>query len=156
MISDNVFAFLTGGKSLVVGTCDKDLVPECARAVALRCEPDRRHVSVFLPEVVCCRTLANLRTNGAIAVGVTNPPDHRSLQLKGVLTKLAPALPDELGFVQSYLHELSISLDLVGLPANIVERLNYRPCLRAEFAVEAIFLQTPGPDAGRVLTGPMP
>jgi hypothetical protein len=156
VISDDVFAFLTGGKSLVVGTCDKDLVPECARAVALRCEPDRRHVSVFLPEVVCGRTLDNLRANGAIAVGVTHPPDHRSLQLKGVLTKLSPASPDELAFVQGYLHELSLSLDIVGLPANIIERLNYRPCLRAEFAVEAIFLQTPGPDAGRVLTGPMP
>jgi hypothetical protein len=156
VISDDVFAFLTGGKSLVIGTCDADLVPECARAVALRCEADRKHVSVFLPEIVCGRTLANLRANGAIAVGVTHPPDHRSLQLKGVLSKLAPATPDELGFVQGYLREFSSSLDLLGLPANIIERLNYRPCVRAEFAVEAVFLQTPGPEAGRALTGPMP
>ena len=156
MISDDVFAFLTGGKSLVIGTCDAALVPECARAVALRCAPDRRHVSVFLPEVVCARTVANLRDNGSIAIGISHPPDHRSLQLKGVLKKLAPAMPDDLPFVQRYLHELSQSLDLVGMPANIVERLNYLPCLCAEVEVEAIFLQTPGPDAGRALTGAMP
>jgi hypothetical protein len=156
VISDDVFGFLTGGKSLVIGTCDKDLVPECVRAVALECAPDRKHVSVFLPEVVCGRTLDNLRANGSIAIGISNPPDHRSLQLKGTLIKLAPATPDELTFVQRYLHELGQLLDLVGLPANIVERLNYQPCVRAEVAVEAIFLQTPGPDAGRALTGAMP
>jgi hypothetical protein len=156
VISDDVFAFLTGGKSLVIGTCDKDLVPECARAVALAVAPDRKHVSVFLPEVVCGRTLDNLRANGCIAIGVSHPPDHRSLQLKGTLRKIEPASGADLAFVQSYLHELSLLLDMVGLPANIVERLNYEPCLRAEVAVEAIFLQTPGPDAGRPLTGAMP
>jgi hypothetical protein len=155
LISDDVFAFLTGGKSLVIGTCDKDLVPECARAVALWVAPDRKNVNVFLPEVVCARTLENLRANGCIAIGVSHPPDHRSLQLKGSLRQIAPATPDELLFVQSYLQELSLSLDLVGLPANVIERLNYRPCLRADVALEAIFLQTPGPDAGRALTGTM-
>jgi hypothetical protein len=156
VISDDVFAFLTGGKSLVIGTCDKDLVPECARAVALAVAPDRKHVSVFLPEVVCGRTLDNLRESGRIAIGVSHPPDHRSLQLKGTLSKIEPASSEDLAFVRSYLHELSLLLDMVGLPANIVERLNYEPCLRAEVAVETIFLQTPGPDAGRLLTGAMP
>jgi hypothetical protein len=155
VISDDVFAFLTGGKSLVIGTCDKDLIPESARAVALSVAPDRKHVSVFLPEAVCDRTLANLRANGAIAIGVSHPPDHRSLQLKGVLRKLAPASAEDLVFVQSYLHELSVLLDLVGLPANVVERLNYRPCVRAEIVVEALFIQTPGPEAGRPLIGAM-
>lgn len=156
MISDDVCAFLTGGKSLIIGTCDKDLVPECARAVALEVAPDRKHVSVYLPEVVCGRTFENLRANGSIAIGISHPPDHRSLQLKGSLRKIELATSAQLSFVQKYLHELSLSLDLVGLPANIVERLNYEPCMRADVAVEAIFLQTPGPDAGRALTGAMP
>lgn len=156
MISDDLFAFLTGGKSLSVGTCDKDLVPECARAVALQCAADRKSVSVFLPEIVCGRTLENLRANGMIAIGVSHPPDHRSLQLKGTLRKLSLASDADYVFIARYLHELGASLDLVGLPANVIERLNYRPCLRADVIVEAIFLQTPGPDAGRALSGKMP
>jgi len=156
VISDNVFAFLSGGKSLVIGTCNKELVPESARAVGLRVGPDRQHVSVFLPEVVCARTLENLREGGRIAIGVSHPPDHRSLQLKGKVRGLMQATPADLAFVEGYLHELSALLDMVGLPANLIERLNYRPCVRAEVEVEGIFLQTPGPDAGRALTGTMP
>lgn len=156
MISDEVFAFLSGGKSLVVGTRDKDLLPEAARAVGLRPAADREHVTVFLPELIAARTVANLRDNGRIAIGLSHPPDHRSLQLKGRVTALSPASEEDLAFVRAYIQELSVVLDAIGLPAHVVSRVSYQPCLRADVRVEEIYLQTPGPDAGSALGGRAP
>jgi hypothetical protein len=156
VISDEVLAFLQGGKSLVIGTCDRDLLAECARGVGLRSGADREHVSVFLPGPSAARTLANLRDNGRIAIGLSHPPDHRSLQLKGRLTALEPATDEDLAFVRGYMAELAAVLDVIGLPARVVSRINYQPCFRADVRVEEIYLQTPGPDSGSLLGGRAP
>ena len=156
MISDDVLAFLRGGKSLVIGTRDKELLSECARGVGLRASGDRQHVSVFLAEPSSQRTLANLRDNGRIAIGLSHPPDHRSLQLKGRVTALVPATDEELSFVKGYVAELAAVLDVVGVPARIIHRVNYLPCVKAEVRVEEIYLQTPGPDAGSALGARVP
>lgn len=156
MISDDVLAFLRGGKSLVIGTRDEQLLSECARGVGLRAAEDRRHVSVFLAEASSRRTLANLRENGRIAIGLSHPPDHRSLQLKGRVTGLAPADDEDLLFVKNYVAELAEVLDVVGVPARITHRVNYLPCIKVEVLVEEIYLQTPGPDAGSTLGARVP
>jgi hypothetical protein len=156
VFSDEVLSFLRGGKSLVIGTRDPQLLAECGRAVGLRAAADRQHVSVFLPEPTGQRTLANLRDNGQIAIGLSHPPDHRSLQLKGQVLALTPASEEELAFVRGYMSELGASLDAVGLPARVLARVNYLPCIRAHVRVDEIYLQTPGPDAGSVLGGRAP
>jgi hypothetical protein len=157
VISDDVLSFLRGGKSLVIGTRDQDLLAESGRAVGIRASAeDRQHVSLFLPQPGGERTLANLRANGRIAIGLSHPPDHRSLQLKGRVVTLTEASEDDLVFVRAYIGELSQVLDVVGLPARVVARVNYQPCLRADVRVEEIYLQTPGPDAGSVLGGRAP
>jgi hypothetical protein len=156
VISDEVLSFLSGGKSVVIGTRDKQLLAEAGRAVGLRAAADRLHVSVFLPESSGARSLANLRDNGHIAIGLSHPPDHRSLQLKGQVVALTPASDEDLVFVRGYISELAAVLDVVGLPARVVARVNYLPCIRADVCVEEIYLQTPGPDAGSVLGGRAP
>lgn len=156
MISDDVLAFLGGGKSVVVGTCDSQLCPEAARAAGLRPHLDRTHVSLFLPDAVCARTLQNLRDNGRIAIGLSYPPDHRSLQLKGVMTDMAAATEEDLAFVRTYLAALAAELSVVGLPEHVVLRVNYEPCTRVVVRVAEIFDQTPGPEAGRRLVGGAP
>ena len=151
MISDEVFAFLAGGKSVVVGTRDARLEPEVTRAVGLRADPDRRHVSVFLAAATAERTLRNLRDNGRIAIAVSNPPDHRALQLKGALADLRAATEEDAAAVLAYVAQVSQVLDVLGLPARLVSRLNCLPCTRAYVRVDEIFLQTPGPGAGSAL-----
>jgi hypothetical protein len=151
VISDEVFAFLAGGKSIVVGSRDAQLLPECARAVGLRAWPDRRHVSVFLPLATSARTLENLRDNGRIAITVSNPPDHRTVQLKGTLHALAPASEEDVEAVRAYIAQVAAVLDVLGMPAQLVSRINGLPCVRADVRVGELFLQTPGPGAGMAL-----
>jgi len=146
-----VFAFLRGGNSLSVGTRDAQLLPECARAVGLRVWDDRRHVSLFVPEGPGRRTLENLRDNGRVAIAVSHPPDHRSLQIKGQLLSLSPVGAEDAKFVSAYVRQLAQVLDLLGLPSHIVERVNHAPCQRADLRVEELYQQTPGPGAGSVL-----
>jgi hypothetical protein len=151
VISDEVFAFLAGGKSMVVGTRDAQLLPEVTRAVGLRPWPDHRHVSVFLPDATGARALQNLRDNGRIAIALSNPPDHRSVQLKGQVIELVPGSEEDAAAVRAYVAQVALVLDVLGLPAHLVSRINCLPCTRAEVRVDEIFLQTPGPGAGSAL-----
>lgn len=153
MISDELLAFLEGGNSLSVGTRDAQLLPECARAIGLRVWNDRRHLSLFIPEGPGRRTLENLRDNGKLAIGVSFPPDHRTLQIKGQLVAMEAATSEDSAFVNQYVTQLAAVLDTVGLPVHIVERVNRHPCQRVDVLVQELYRQTPGPGAGSALDG---
>jgi hypothetical protein len=156
VISEAVLTFLSGGKSIVVGTRDAQLVPECTRAVGLRVAADRRHVQLLLPEATAARCQQNLRDNGRIAITVGNPLDHRTLQLKGQLTALGPASEEDALFVREYVAQLAQVLEVIGIPEHLIARVNCLPCARAEVRVDEIYLQTPGPGAGSALAGRAP
>jgi hypothetical protein len=151
VISDEVFAFLSGGKSLVLGTRDATLVPEAARATGVKAWPDRKHISVYIVDGVAAKTLANLRENGQLAMTVSHPPDHRTLQIKGRLVALTQATEEERALVDSYAHDFAQVLDALGVPAHLLMRVKRWPCHRADVLVQEIYQQTPGPNAGTQL-----
>jgi hypothetical protein len=104
-----------------------------------------------LPDATGARALQNLRDNGRIAIALSNPPDHRSVQLKGQVIELVPGSEEDALAVRAYVAQVAQVLDVLGLPAHLVSRINCLPCTRAEVRVDEIFLQTPGPGAGSAL-----
>jgi hypothetical protein len=52
---------LQTGVSVVVGTRDARLMPECTRAWGIRVGKNRRTVTIFLTETISQKTLENLR-----------------------------------------------------------------------------------------------
>jgi hypothetical protein len=150
-IPPEIADFLVESLILDVATRTAALEPECMDAAALRLEPQPGLVTIYLAEALAGPTMRNLRDNGQLAVNASRPSDHRALQLKGVLVLDRPADEDDRAFVLGYLEKLVPRMGMVGLPHSVCYRMNWWPSRAVQFAVRDIFVQTPGPDAGRRL-----
>jgi hypothetical protein len=150
-LSEELVEFLESGVSLLCGTRDAALRPDCCRAVGAIVAKDRRSVSVLLNPMTATRTLANLRDGGPCAMTASRPIDYRTLQIKGPAS--APRDPSELEQViaNRYLAAFVEALYLVGLQRAVVRRLRVAPVRVIELEVGELFQQTPGPQAGQRL-----
>jgi hypothetical protein len=144
-----LLALLEGPSIMHLGTRDAALQPMSAFAFGLKIDGDGREVTVFLPETIAARMLANLRDNGQMALAVVRPTDNRAVQIKG--TWLGERRTDETdrAFVESYRDALTTELGLVGVPRSIWRRMIWWPSLALRMEVREVFVQTPGPKAGQ-------
>lgn len=150
-LSASLAAFLESGISVQVGTADAAGQPEGMRALGARAEPCCTEVTVFVPDATSARTLANLRENPRIAVCFSRPRDHRSVQIKGRVTAVAPAAAVDRQRIERYRHGLAEELAWLGLPERLTLRVTWWPCHAIRLEVESIYDQTPGPGAGAKL-----
>lgn len=148
MAQEKLRRFLDGGISVFVGTVDAEGVPTCCRGIAVDSKDDFDSITVYLPAATAGETVANLATTRRIAVALTEPLSHDSIQIKGVTrgVKLAPAQDRE--FVAQRLDAFAERLGSFGLPRNLTRTLNHWPAFAIEVSVEQVFDQTPGPKAG--------
>jgi hypothetical protein len=151
VLNKELTEFFQSGVSVLIGTRDARLLPDHARALGLRVEPGGAELTVFLPCVTAQRTLENLADNARIAVCVSRAEDHRSIQVKGKLLELRAALDTERGIVERYRGLVAASWGFVGMSPSLTFRLNHWPCHALRMSIEAIFQQTPGPEAGAPL-----
>ncbi len=150
-IPTDLVDFLTGGVSVLVGTRDAALRPEATRGVGFVIAPERTRATVYLNEQASARALANLADNGRIAVGVSRPMDNLTLQLKGRCVDVARGDAVDRSVPERYHAVYMEQLYIVGLPRSIVTRFSVWPAVAVTFDVLDIFVQTPGPEAGRRL-----
>lgn len=152
MVSAELAAFLESAVTILVGTRDASLGPECVRAMGARVERGRRDVTLFVPSAIGARTFANAAENQRVAACFTRVKDHRSIQLKGHVVHVREAEAADRACVDRYRSGLADALGELGLPPRTLFRVAHWPCHAIRFRVEAIFVQTPGPGAG----DPMP
>jgi hypothetical protein len=153
VLSEELVDFIARGVSVLVGTCDADSAPHAARAVGLQVHDDRRHATVYLPEVTAQHPVTNVAVNARVAVLVSQPVDHRSFQIKGSVIKVSPAQDDERARIEAYLTTFGRCLNSVGMPFELTHMLSHWPAIALELALEELFLQSPGPGAGQRLAG---
>jgi len=151
MIPQPIVDLLETGVSVMVGTRDASLTPECTRAWGIQVGADRGTVTIFLSERFAGKTIDNLRDNGRIAVTCTRPTDHITCQLKGQVRGMKPATPADRDLSQQWHREFIAELKAIGVPSALSEAWISEPTLAVEFAVTEVFDQTPGPGAGRKL-----
>lgn len=147
-------AFIEGGVSISIGGCSADNLPSLCRAIGCRVSADRRRVTVFVAGSHARPLLEDIRATGAIAVVISRPSNHRTLQLKGRDARVVLPAPDDLDLVERYRAAFVAELEPLGYapplirtflacaPEDVVA-LTFSPC-------EA-FDQTPGPHAGQPL-----
>ena len=152
-IPEHLVELLEGGVSVLLGTRDENHRPEVARAVGASISKDRAEVTIYLHEVWGAKALANLRANGELAVGFSRPYDNLAIQLKGKCTRFVPSTESDRGVVDRYHGSYSEALYMVGFPRSLTRRFRMWPATGVTFAVRDIFVQTPGPEAGRRLEG---
>src|SRR6185436_9550122 len=103
MADTRVQACLDSGTSIFVGTVGASGVPSCCRAIAVRSADDLQTATVYVPLATSRDTLANLATTHRVAVVITKPIEHATVQLKGISTTARLARDDEESFVRSHL-----------------------------------------------------
>jgi hypothetical protein len=98
--------------------------------------------------------LRNLRDNGALAMAMTRPLTARALQLKGVAARIEPATAEQRASVEPYRRAFAAELESLGygreFAHGVVPPLEDE-CVAVTFAPDAVFVATPGPNAGKKL-----
>ena len=148
MIDRALASFLQEGLSIYLGTRDARLQPAGVRAAAVSVEDDGRHLIVYVPDLGVSRVLPDLESNGQAAVSFARPVDDRACQVKGVVTGIRNASPDERPIVTAQWQGFMRQLELIGIPPVLAAGWAHWPAVAVRLKVSAVFEQTPGPQAG--------
>jgi hypothetical protein len=143
--------FFESGVSILVATRDAALRPACIRGAGASVRAAEGVVTVYLPQATAARTLANVLDNGQIAVTFSRPLTHHSIQIKGTCGEPRASTEEDRALQQRYRAAYAEQLYAVGLPRATAGRLAWWPSVAIDIAVRDLFVQTPGPTAGRRL-----
>jgi len=132
-----------------LGTRSADLAPSSILAFGVRPAGDGREVTVFLPVAMSAPPLINLRDNGQMALSIVRPTTSQAIQLKGIWLGERRTDESDRAFVGRYRDLLTTEMGLVGVPRSVWRRVAWWPALALRMEVRDVFVQTPGPGAGR-------
>lgn len=142
---------MDGPVVMYVATRNAELHPMSTIAFGLQHSADDREITLFLPVALSPLILGNLRDNGQMAVTLVRPTDHRSAQIKGAWLGERRTTEDDRAFIARYRDQMLQEMGLVGVPRSAWRRVAWWPCLALRMEVREVFVQTPGPSAGRRL-----
>lgn len=148
-------SFLRLGVAAVVGTSGADGWAECVRAWGVIPQPDERTLTVFVPEAHASRTLANLETNRRVAVTCSLPTTYEAYQMKGELLGTRHGREADRPIVEMYREAFLSETAAIGFTEEL-RNAHYWPVVALVVGVEQVFLQTPGPGAGELLSAGVP
>ena len=151
MIEPDLCAFLEGGLGIHIGSRTARLEPNGARALAVKVDDDRLHLTVYVAEVASRRVVPDLRANGGIAVGFARPIDERACQIKGIFVDVRPAADAERRVIEQQFDGFRDNLERIGIPRIGTGAWITWPAVAIRLRATAIFEQTPGPDAGTLV-----
>lgn len=154
LIDEELAAFMQGQISITVGSCGADRRASVARAAGCQVAPDRSRMRVLLSGVQAAAVLAHVRETGRITVVCSNPPTHRTVQLKGRDAVVEAARADDGAAVERYRGMLADVLGSLGYDGAVIRTLLTFPdsdIAAISFTPDEAYLQTPGPNAGSPL-----
>ena len=152
MIDRELAAFLQEGVGIHIGTRNEARQPNGARAIAVAVEDDGAHLVVYVAQVAAARLLADLQANGQAAVSFGRPIDDRACQVKGVFAGVRDATDAERDSVLAQWNGFLGSLERIGIPRAATRTWVTWPAVAIRLRANALFNQTPGPDAGARLS----
>jgi hypothetical protein len=150
---DELSEHMASGVIIYAATRDAELMPESMVAMGGKAESERGVVTVYLPTALAQATRKNLEDNGEIAVTMTRPIDHKSIQVKGKALAVREAVDAERELQGIFRAALIESFAGVGIPREITRRVAWWPSLAVEIDVREVYSQTPGPRAGERMAG---
>ena len=152
MIPDRIVEVIHGPAVMYAGTRDERLRPAQTFVIGAVVHPDQETITFFVPESRSERILSDLKSNGrvALAVGLLT---HEAYQLKGVYVSSRPTDAKDRAVQEIYRSKVLSALLQAGYPEQIAKPFvlgfAYQPGVAITFRAEEIFLQTPGPEAGK-------
>jgi hypothetical protein len=149
MIPDRLVVFLHGPVLTWVATRDARLRPSVTWAFGARVAAATDQITALVPDVEAERTKRNLEQNGLVAFTAVEPLSHEAYQFKGKLVEMRPSSEEERA-VQD-IHRSKLIAHVAMFPRELFAGYELYPSTAVTFRVEDVFVQTPGPGAGRML-----
>lgn len=144
--------FIERGVAAAVSCCDAQLRPSMARVVATRVAADGSRVTVLMQRSGNAQLLRDAQLGRQVAAVFCLPENEHALQIKGPV--LAVGAPQSDDWARVCAHRVAFA-DQIEPKGYAREFSDYYHAAEADdlvalsFAPEALFEQTPGPQAGR-------
>ena len=151
MLKARLREYLEPRVSIIVGTVSPEKMPASCRAIALRANEDVTTVTVYVPVATSQETVANVAATRRIAVACSRPATHSTIQFKGTVREVRLAPDSDREFVSGRLQAFADELGDYGYPRKSIGSMAHWPAFAIDVDVEALFEQTPGPNAGASL-----
>lgn len=152
MISQRLVDHVHGPVLSWIGTRDARLRPSITWVMGTRASPAGDELTLFVPDIEIARTKHNLEQNGLIAVTYVEPISHDAYQFKGKLVAMRPTTEEERAVQE--IHRDKVMAHVVKytkFPPALILGFRLHPSTAIICRVEEVFLQTPGPGAGKRL-----
>lgn len=152
-LTPELMAFFQNGVAVILATC-VDGRPMAGRGFACRIDEQAGTVRILLRRTGHGAFLAALRGGAAIAATFTQPPEHRSIQLKGKgATETAATVADGMALaVQSReFRDRMMLIKYTQAMSNGYCFADAGDIVAISFVPDESFVQTPGPGAGSEL-----
>jgi hypothetical protein len=151
LIQQDLAAFMASPVMIILGTRDDGLIPEIARAVGAAVRREEGCIDLMLSAWQWPKTVANVRTNGQLAVTFARPSDYVSYQVKGHAT-MVPTTAEHATLARRYMESMASTLGELGLEQRIVAPwLIDQDLVALRLSAQEIFVQTPGAKAGQLI-----
>jgi hypothetical protein len=147
VIDDPAAALLESTTSLIVGAVGAGNVPRALRSWGATLSDDRANLRLLL--TAGDRSLEDLAPGHRVAVTATDFRTLRSVQVKGRTVALEGATAHDRIRFDRYAGEVVPTLaEIDDMPEEVVVRFLPADVVACTIVIEAVFDQTPGPDAG--------
>lgn len=146
--------FIRGPVSVLAASHDAQLVPNITRAIGCALDADANCFVVFLAASRSDAVLDDLRANRRIAVVLSRPSTHESLQIKADDAQIIALPPQARALVDDYHARMAAEVGALGFPLATVQALfsvEDEDIVAVQCTPHAVFEQTPGPNAGNLL-----
>jgi len=159
LLSPEHIAMVDRGVSVIVASRDAVLRPSLMRGVGSAISADGTQVTVYLRRSQSRQLLQDIAAGGGVAVVFSEPPTHRTLQLKAPGATVRPAGPDDRPLLRRYLASMQHELAQVGYGPDYAAAMLSAPLedvVALQFTPLTAFDQTPGARAGAPLATAAP
>ena len=151
LINDELATFITSGISITVASRSIDNIPSAARAKGCVLSRDGQcRMRIFVASSQARQVVADIKTTGAISVTFSDPPSHRTVQLKGFDAHVRDLQPSERILLEDYLKMFCARVEPFGFSTAYIRAFFASPAdeVALEFSPSEAYQQTPGPNAG--------
>lgn len=156
-LSAEQIAFIEGEVTIYAAATGADLLPQVVRGAGCRVDARNRTVMIFVSAANASALLTALRHRGALAAVFAQPGSHKALQLKSESASIVSLGRDDAVFIANYRERMIAHIAPFGFASDVLRALFSLPVSDAvalQFTPCAVFDQTPGPNAGAMVSLP--
>lgn len=143
-------SMMLSGVAVVVATAGPDGRPALTRGWGPLYDELEATLTLAVTAPAGSPTLANLESNGAIAVTASEPLTYRTVQMKGVVDHVEAPSEETRARARQHLDRFVADVAQLGISQG-ADRLFLGDLRSVSFGVEELYEQTPGHNAGLTL-----